>query len=60
MKCSCDSIGITLLQLVEDRWMQLAGELLVDNLLKLIEGETVESLLLPGHLVVRKSCGEKD
>lgn len=36
-----------------------AGELLVENLLKLISGETVESSLLPAQLVVRASCGAK-
>jgi len=36
-----------------------AGELLVENLLKLINGETVESGLLPAELVVRASCGAK-
>jgi len=34
-----------------------AGELLVENLLKLVAGETVESFLLPATLVVRGSCG---
>ena len=33
-----------------------AGELLVENLLKLIEGESIESMLLPAKLVVRDSC----
>jgi DNA-binding LacI/PurR family transcriptional regulator len=36
---------------------QLAGELLVENLLKLVAGEPVESLLLPAQLIVRSSCG---
>lgn len=36
-----------------------AGELLVTNLIKLIEGETVESSLLPPTLVVRDSCGAR-
>jgi len=36
----------------------IAGELLVENLLKLIEGESIESMLLPAKLVVRASCGE--
>jgi len=35
----------------------LAGRLLVDNLLKQIEGETLESFLLPTDLIVRGSCG---
>jgi DNA-binding LacI/PurR family transcriptional regulator len=34
-----------------------AGELLVTNLIKLIEGEPVESSLLPPTLIVRQSCG---
>jgi DNA-binding LacI/PurR family transcriptional regulator len=36
---------------------RLAAETLVGNLLKMIEGETVESSLLPMTLVVRGSCG---
>lgn len=36
---------------------RLAGELLVDNLLKLIDGEQLQSFLLPTDLVVRGSCG---
>jgi DNA-binding LacI/PurR family transcriptional regulator len=34
---------------------QRAGELLVDNLLRQIRGETVQSALLPVQLVVRRS-----
>lgn len=34
----------------------LAGELLVENLLKLVAGEKPESMLLPAKLVVRGSC----
>ncbi len=34
-----------------------AGKLLVTNLVKLIEGETVESTQMPPKLIVRKSCG---
>ncbi len=34
-----------------------AGELLVENLLKLVAGESVESQLLPAELIVRGSCG---
>jgi DNA-binding LacI/PurR family transcriptional regulator len=34
-----------------------AGEVLVDTLLKLIEGKSAESYTLPAKLVVRKSCG---
>lgn len=36
-----------------------AGELLVDSLLKMIEGEVCESKLLPAQLIVRGSCGAK-
>lgn len=36
---------------------KLAGELLVENLLKLMDGEKVESFLIPAELVVRGSCG---
>lgn len=36
---------------------RLAGELLVENLLKLVEGETIESQLLPAGLIIRGSCG---
>ena len=35
----------------------LAGKLLVENLLKLINGEDVESILMPAQLIVRDSCG---
>ncbi|MBK7160963.1 MAG: LacI family DNA-binding transcriptional regulator [Sphingomonadales bacterium] len=34
-----------------------AGEVLVDSLLKLIEGNSAEGYMLPAKLVVRKSCG---
>lgn len=37
----------------------LAGELLVENLLMLVDGERPESMLLPGKLIVRGSCGAK-
>ncbi|MGD8175108.1 LacI family DNA-binding transcriptional regulator [Marinimicrobium sp. ARAG 43.8] len=36
---------------------RLAGELLVDNLLKMLDGEQPESFLLPTDLIVRGSCG---
>lgn len=35
----------------------LAGRILVDCLLGLINGETIESRSIPGDLVVRQSCG---
>lgn len=37
----------------------LAGELLVESLLKQVEGEVIESFLLPAELIVRGSCGAK-
>jgi DNA-binding LacI/PurR family transcriptional regulator len=37
----------------------LAGEKLVETLLKLVAGESAESLVLPAKLMVRKSCGAK-
>ena len=38
---------------------RLAGELLVENLLKLVVGESITSMLLPAELIVRGSCGTK-
>ena len=38
---------------------KLAGEALVENLLKLINGEPAQSKLMPVELVVRQSCGSK-
>jgi DNA-binding LacI/PurR family transcriptional regulator len=38
---------------------QRAGEMLVDNLLRLIAGETPESALIEPHLAVRASCGSR-
>jgi len=35
----------------------LAGELLVESLLKKVKGEPVESMLLPAKLIIRGSCG---
>ncbi len=35
----------------------LAGEMLVDNLLKIIHGEPADSACIPTELIVRKSCG---
>jgi DNA-binding LacI/PurR family transcriptional regulator len=37
-----------------------AGEMLVDNLLRVITGETVDSALIPPRLVVRTSCGARN
>jgi len=36
---------------------QLAGELLVTNLLKIIKNEAVSDYLMPPELVIRESCG---
>ncbi|WP_434929860.1 LacI family DNA-binding transcriptional regulator [Shewanella sp. HL-SH8] len=36
---------------------QLAGEILVDSVLKLIRGQEVSPMLIPTNLVVRQSCG---
>jgi DNA-binding LacI/PurR family transcriptional regulator len=41
----------------QDTW--LAGEKLVETLLKLVAGEPAESLVLPAKLIVRRSCGVK-
>jgi alanine racemase len=38
---------------------QAAGDLLVDNLVKLIEGGEIASTLIPPALVVRASCGSQ-
>ena len=36
---------------------RLAGEALVDGLLRSVRGEPAENKVLPTRLVVRKSCG---
>lgn len=41
----------------QDTW--LAGEKLVETLLKLVAGESAESLVLPAKMIVRRSCGAK-
>jgi DNA-binding LacI/PurR family transcriptional regulator len=38
---------------------KLAGERLVDTLIKLVHGEAIGNQLLPAKLVVRRSCGAK-
>lgn len=38
---------------------RVAGELLVESLLKMVDGEKIESMLLPTQLIVRGSCGAK-
>lgn len=41
----------------QDTW--LAGEQLVETILKQVRGEPAQSLVLPARLIVRKSCGAK-
>ncbi|MDF2180380.1 LacI family DNA-binding transcriptional regulator [Aliiglaciecola sp. CAU 1673] len=36
---------------------KLAGELLVDSLIRMIKGEQIQPQLLPAQLIVRRSCG---
>ncbi len=36
----------------------LAGKLLVENLIKMIEGETIKADTIPVKLIVRESCGQ--
>jgi len=36
-----------------------AGKALVESVIKLIDGETIESILLPTKLIVRNSCGRR-
>ena len=36
---------------------RLAGETLVDSLLRSVQGEPLQNKVLPTRLVVRKSCG---
>lgn len=38
---------------------KLAGELLVDHLVKMIDGQRVDSTLIPARLIVRASCGSR-
>jgi DNA-binding LacI/PurR family transcriptional regulator len=38
---------------------KLAGEILVDRLLKQIRGEPAESAMLPAQVVIRRSCGAR-
>ncbi len=38
---------------------QLAGDMLVDRLIEVIEGNEVQSVQLPTQLVIRESCGAK-
>ncbi|MDQ7048813.1 MAG: LacI family DNA-binding transcriptional regulator [Enterobacterales bacterium] len=36
---------------------KLAGEILVENLLRLVNGEAIEITMLPAKLIIRQSCG---
>ncbi len=36
---------------------KLAGEILVENLLRLVNGEAIETTVLPAKLIIRESCG---
>jgi len=36
---------------------QVAGDMLVDKLIELIDGKEIQSTQLPTHLVIRESCG---
>jgi DNA-binding LacI/PurR family transcriptional regulator len=38
---------------------RLAGEVMVDTLVRLIRQEPTESQVLPARLVVRRSCGAR-
>ena len=40
--------------------LNAAADLLVDKLLRMIDGESVDCELLPPALVVRGSCGGRD
>jgi DNA-binding LacI/PurR family transcriptional regulator len=42
----------------QDTW--LAGEKLVEVLMRLVQGEPAESFVLPTRLIVRRSCGAKN
>ena len=37
-----------------------AAEILVENVMRIIAGDAVESVLIEPHLVVRSSCGHRD
>ena len=39
---------------------KLAGELLVDTLLKAINNERVEDYLMPAEVIIRQSCGNEN
>jgi len=39
---------------------RLAGEILVENLLRLVNGDAIETTILPAKLIIRKSCGAQN
>lgn len=50
-------VNPSLTTVAQDTW--LAGEKLVEALMRLIQGEAAESFVLPAKLIVRRSCGAK-
>ena len=50
-------VNPSLTTVAQDTW--LAGEKLVEVLMRLVQGEPAESIVLPTKLIVRRSCGAK-
>jgi len=50
-------VNPALTTVAQDTW--LAGEKLVEALMRLIQGKSAENLVLPTKLIVRRSCGAK-
>jgi DNA-binding LacI/PurR family transcriptional regulator len=50
-------VNPSLTTVAQDTW--LAGEKLVEALMRLVQGESAESFVLPTRLIVRRSCGAK-
>ena len=50
-------VNPSLTTVAQDTW--LAGEKLVEVLMRLVQGEQAESIVLPTKLIVRRSCGAK-
>lgn len=50
-------VNPALTTVAQDTW--LAGEKLVEALMRLVQGEQAESFVLPTKLIVRRSCGAK-
>ncbi|GAA0554058.1 DNA-binding LacI/PurR family transcriptional regulator [Rhizomicrobium palustre] len=50
-------VNPALTTVAQDTW--LAGEKLVETLLKMMQGEVAESAKLPARLIIRRSCGAK-